>query len=139
RLGFGHPPSRLRIGKDSPQWLIDFVCDGAGQFARRREAIDMRQLEHPLPRLRLREMTLASLERKARNEDGLKQQYGTDQQNLPAIRFPCRGCLEEDGAQRRKVGLTDVPALHLPPVIFRRRVFGWRRLDVARLFSVEDT
>src|SRR4029077_18044486 len=38
-----------------------------------------------------------------------------------------------------KVGLTDVPALHLPPVIFRRRVFGWRRLDVARLFSVEDT
>src|SRR3979490_3122731 len=84
-------------------------------------------------------MTTTPLMQHSADRRSLNQDYDRNQRQLPGVFFPDAGLTKQDFASGGQVALADAPALHLPPVVLRRRKPNWLQLDIARLFSTEDS
>src|SRR4051794_40024796 len=74
-----------------------------------------------------------------RNQRRLQNDDRTDESDLPPVLFPQRRLAEIDRASGRKLALGYLPALHFAPIEFWGRESGRRSLDIAGLFTREDT
>src|SRR5205085_7046949 len=72
------------------------------------------------------------------DQRSLDQDYDRNQRELPTVFFPGAELTKQDFASWRQVALADAPALHLPPIVFRRRKSYRLHLDIAQLLSTED-
>src|SRR5258708_11381827 len=109
------------------------------QVAGWRVAVEVRELHQALTRFDFGEMTATPFMQQSADQRSLDQDYDRNQRQLPGIFFPGAGLTKQDFASRRQVALADAPALHLPPVVFRRRKSYWLHLDIARLLATKDT
>src|SRR5258707_544121 len=113
--------------------------DRSRQFADCRMAVEVCKLPQAVSRFDFGEMAAAPFTQQSPDQRSLDQDYDRNQRQLPTIFFPGAGLTKQDFASRRQVALADAPALHLPPIVFRRRKSYWLHLDIARLLATEDS
>src|ERR1700730_14397453 len=113
--------------------------DRSRQFADRRMAVEVCKLRQALTRFDFGETPATPFTQQSADQRSLDQDYDRNQRKLPSIFFPDSGLTKQDFASRRQVALADAPALHLPPVVLRRRKSYWLHLDIARLLATEYT
>src|SRR5882757_9195822 len=113
--------------------------DRSCQLTDCRVAVEVRKLRQALTRFDFGEMTATPFTQQSADQRSLDQDYDRNQRQLPGIFFPDAGLTKQDFASWGQIALADAPALHLPPVVLRRRKSYWLHLDIARLLATEDS
>src|SRR5258708_32845180 len=109
--------------------------DRSRQLADCRVAVEVCELRQALTRCDFGETTATPFTQQSADQHSLDQDYDRNQRQLPSIFFPDAGLTKQDFASWGQVALADAPALHLPPVVLRRRKSYWLHLDIARLLA----
>src|SRR5438132_12122575 len=112
--------------------------DRSRQFADCRMAVEVYKLHQALTRFDFGETAAMPFMQQSADQRSLDQDYDRNQRGLPTVFFPGAELTKQDFASWRQVALADAPALHLPPIVFRRRKSYWLHLDIARLLATED-
>src|SRR5262245_28552926 len=73
------------------------------------------------------------------NQCGLRQHGGGDQNDLASILLPHAGISKTDFTTHRQPRFADAPALHKPPVEYRRAISSGFDPDVAGLLTLKNT
>src|SRR5882757_9668810 len=113
--------------------------DRSRQLADGRVAVEVRKLRQALTRFDFGETAATPFMQQSADQRSLDQDYDRNQRQLPAIFFPNASLTKQDCASWGQAALADAPALHLPPVVLRRRKSYWLHLDIARLLATKDT
>src|SRR5258708_7856934 len=80
----------------------------------------MGQFGHGVARHSFRALAVLTLVEQPSDKRGLNDDRSTDRENLPIVFLPCGRSAKIDDASRRQMPFADAPALHFPPVEFRR-------------------
>src|SRR6476660_7589459 len=95
--------------------------DGGRKFSGCRIAVDVGKLRQALARFDFGETAATPFMEQSADQRSLDEDHAGNQRHLPTIFFPDAGLMKQDFASRGQVALADAPALHLPPVVLRRR------------------
>jgi hypothetical protein len=101
-------------------------------------AVEVYKLHQALTRFDFGETAAMPFMQQSGDQRSLDQDYDRNQRQLPTLFFPGAELTKQDFASWRQIALADAPALHLPPIVFRRRKSYRLHLDIARLLATED-
>ena len=111
-----HLRTRLGIGENGGERLVQFVRQRPGQSAKLRGTRQVRELE-PLGRQFVGHSSASPLLHQERDDGGaLQPDDSHSQQDLPPVALPSRGLVEEPLRARRQQPRVDPEAADLPPV-----------------------
>src|SRR4029079_529986 len=112
--------------------------DRCRQLASGRLAVEMGKLCQAMACLDFNGPPAPVFIQKTHNQCRLNKEPDSSHHYLPAILVPGCWLAEQNLASRREATLTNIPALHLPPIELRRCESNGRYLDVARLLAAKD-